>query len=133
MMFNGCANLTKIDISGWDTSKVTTTWLMFNACSGLTVVDMSGWSTPNLKSTHSMFKMCSNLETVYVSESWTTASVNSSQDMFTDCTSLQGGAGTAFDPAKTNKEYARIDDPDNGKPGYFTHISAKPADPEQNQ
>ena len=33
---------------------------------------------------------------------------------------LVGGAGTAFSTSHTDKEYARIDDPSNGRPGYFT-------------
>ena len=33
---------------------------------------------------------------------------------------LVGGAGTTFDPENNTAEYLRIDDPANGKPGYFT-------------
>ena len=40
--------------------------------------------------------------------------------MFTNCGSLVGGAGTTYNSSITDKTYARIDDPDNGKPGYFT-------------
>ena len=33
---------------------------------------------------------------------------------------LVGGAGTVYSDSNYGSEYARIDDPDNGKPGYFT-------------
>jgi hypothetical protein len=40
--------------------------------------------------------------------------------MFTSSTYLIGGAGTTYDANHVDKEYARVDDPQNGKPGYFT-------------
>ena len=38
--------------------------------------------------------------------------------MFNDCYALVGGAGTTYDSAHNNIEYARIDTPTI--PGYFT-------------
>jgi len=40
--------------------------------------------------------------------------------MFTSSTNLVGSAGTTYNSNHTDKEYARVDDPANGKPGYFT-------------
>lgn len=40
--------------------------------------------------------------------------------MFEGATSLVGGAGTAYDANHIDGEYARIDRPDIGQPGYFT-------------
>ena len=41
--------------------------------------------------------------------------------MFTNRTLLKGQRGTQCGGSNPiNKAYARIDDPDNGKPGYFT-------------
>jgi hypothetical protein len=40
--------------------------------------------------------------------------------MFNRDTELVGGAGTTYDSNHIDVEYARVDDPDNGKPGYFT-------------
>jgi hypothetical protein len=67
-----------------------------------------------------MFNNCSSLATIYVSSLWNTEAVTESTDMFSGCTNIKGGAGTPFDPSHTDGEYARIDDPDNSKPGYFT-------------
>jgi hypothetical protein len=47
----------------------------------------------------------------------------SSANMFLNCTALVGGNNTAYDANKTNKEYARIDNPPDA-PGYLTYKSA---------
>ena len=44
--------------------------------------------------------------------------------MFEDDTKLVGGQGTTYNSSYMRKEYARIDDPSNGKPGYFTYKAA---------
>ena len=43
-MFNGCLALTSLDLSGWDTSKVTDTGYMFNGCNALKTIRMVGCS-----------------------------------------------------------------------------------------
>ena len=40
--------------------------------------------------------------------------------MFDGCTNLVGGAGTVYNSSNNGITHARIDDPNNGKPGYFT-------------
>jgi hypothetical protein len=62
----------------------------------------------------------SSVSKIYVGNSWSTESVLGSSFMFLQDTNLVGGAGTAFDSSHTDKEYARVDDPQNGNPGYFT-------------
>ena len=44
--------------------------------------------------------------------------------MFTGNGKLVGEKGTKYSSDRMDKEYARIDDPDNGKPGYFTYKEA---------
>jgi hypothetical protein len=41
--------------------------------------------------------------------------------MFDNSTKLVGGSGTVYNSSNVDKTYARIDDPDNGNPGYFTY------------
>ena len=41
-MFENCSGLTSLDLSGWDTSKVTTMTNMFNGCSNLHEIKMIG-------------------------------------------------------------------------------------------
>jgi surface protein len=137
-MFSGCANLTKLDLRGFAPApgKTITLSYMFTHCTNLVEVNLSGLSSAKVQDANQTFYKCSNLKTVYVGDGWQGNLPGSSTDLFAGCTSLVGGAGTVFNPAKINKEYARIDVPAIGDtpavPGYFTHIKDKPADPEQN-
>jgi len=86
-------------------------------------VDLSGLNVAKITNMSSMFEDCTRLRTIYVDGTWNTAKVSSSTRMFTNCTNLVGGNGTVYDSSKTNKEYARIDNPPDS-PGYFTLAGA---------
>ena len=92
---------------------------MFAGCSALTSLDVSGFDTSNVTDMSDMFGWCESLTTVYASDDFVTTAVENSEDMFTGCTALVGGAGTAYDSAHVNAEYARIDGGTEA-PGYFT-------------
>ena len=51
-MFHSCMRLTSLDLSGWDTSNVTTMSGMFYACSGLTSLKWTNWKI-NINLTYS--------------------------------------------------------------------------------
>lgn len=57
-------NGTSLDLSNWDTSKVTTMEDMFCNCEKLEVVDMSNWETNNLEDSSGLFSNCISLHTV---------------------------------------------------------------------
>ena len=82
-MFEGCTNLTTVDLNGLDTSVVT---------------DMS-----------SMFSGCTALTTVYAPLTFSAAKVTSSDNMFKDCTALKGGNGTVYSAEATNAAMASVD------------------------
>ena len=67
-----------------------------------------------------------NLKTIYVSDKFVTNNVTRSGNMFYGCNNLVGGQGTVYDANNLDKTYARIDNTNNGKPGYFTDIKDKP-------
>ena len=46
-MFYSCSNLTSLDVSNFDTSKVTDMGGMFYSCSNLTSLDVSNFDTSN--------------------------------------------------------------------------------------
>ena len=96
---------------------------MFYNCISLTNLDLSSFDTQNVTAMESMFRSCKSLSTIYASNKWSTEAVTSSGNMFVDCTSvLKGGAGTTWASTNpTDKTYARVDDPENDKPGYFTY------------
>ena len=130
-MFSQYTSLTNIEFNNFNTSKVTNMAGMFYGCTNLIVLDLSGWDTS--KVTHTgfynggigMFAGCTNLKTIYVSDLWSNESVTMPAYMFNNCTSLVGGNGTVYDANYIDDEYAYIDAP--GTPGYFTHIDFKDA------
>ena len=63
-IFSGCCNLTSIDLSGFDTSKVTEMGGMFYECERLTELDLSNFDTSNVTDMRDMFYGCSNLTTI---------------------------------------------------------------------
>ncbi len=122
-MFSGCKLLTFIDVRHFDTSKATNMYCMFYSCIGLTRLDLTSFNTHNVTNMGGMFEQCNNLKTIYVGENWSTAAVSTSSDMFKGCTSLVGQKGTSCNGTNNiTHTYARVDDPDNGNPGYLTKV-----------
>ena len=66
-MFYGCSNITEIDLSNFDTSKVTDMSSMFSCCSQLTSLDLSNFNTSNVYNMMSMFSLCSELSSLDLS------------------------------------------------------------------
>ena len=60
-MFYKCTALTNLDLSNFDTSKVTNMTLMFNSCSSLTNLDLSNFDMSSVVNINDMFGLCSNL------------------------------------------------------------------------
>ena len=83
-MFCKCSSLKSLDLSSFDTSKVTDMSYMFNGCSQLTSLDLSGWDTSKVTNMNNMFNGCSSLTTLDVS-SFDTSSVTNIAAMFYNC------------------------------------------------
>jgi surface protein len=118
-MFSGMSNLVSLDLSSFDTSNVPNMSYMFYNLESLTSLDISSFNTSHVTNMESMFGKMSNLEIIYVSNEWDVSKVRTSYSMFYLNNKLRGGAGTTYN-SSYGIEYARVDDPDNGKPGYFT-------------
>ena len=118
-MFSGMSNATRLDVSSFDTSNVVTIDNIFNGMSSLESIDISNFDLSSATNVNSMFRNMSNLRTIYSNSSWNIPSETVSYNMFEEDTNLVGGAGTTYVRYKS-AEYARIDDPTNGNPGYFT-------------
>ena len=54
-MFDGCSNLTNLNISGIDTGNVTDMSYMFSGCKNLTVLDVSNFDTSKAADMREMF------------------------------------------------------------------------------
>ena len=80
--------LTTVDLSNFNTSKVTDMYGMFNGCSSLTSLDVSNFNTSNVERMTSMFQFCSSLKTLDLSN-FNTSKVTNMGYMFFGCSSLK--------------------------------------------
>lgn len=86
-MFNNCVNLTSVDLSGFDTSKVTNMTAMFQLCGALESLDLGGFNTKNVTNMRYMFAHCRNMREVNLT-SFDTKKVTNMEYMFEYCESL---------------------------------------------
>ena len=127
-MFGITDKLEELDLSSFDTRNVTNMGSMFGSMRGIKTLDISNFDTSNVENFVEMFAYDELLETIYVSDKFVvnTTDSNKIRRMFMYSRKLKGGKGTTYDESNVTSVYARIDDPDNGKPGYFTDIKDKP-------
>ena len=79
--------LTKIDLSGWDTSDITDMSSMFRECYLLTSLDLSGFVTSMVTNMSNMFSNCESLTSLDLSGS-DTSNVEYMDNMFLNCKKL---------------------------------------------
>ena len=120
-MFVGCKKLETIVFSNkFLTSNVETMASMFSGCESLTSLDLSSFDTSKVTNMERMFIFDSSLTTIFVGDGFDTSNVTNSVNMFGSCQSLVGGDGTTYSYSNPeDKTYARIDG-ENSLPGYFT-------------
>ena len=90
-MFYDCGSLPSLDVSGFNTAKVTNMSHMFFDCGSLSSLDVSGFDTSKVTDMYSMFYGCKNLEELrinYENDKWNTSSVDNMAWMFGACESL---------------------------------------------
>ncbi|MBM6870635.1 BspA family leucine-rich repeat surface protein [Pseudoflavonifractor phocaeensis] len=105
--FNGAfdtENVTKLDLSSFDTSKVTGMLAMFYRCSNLTELDVSGFDTSQTVEMKSMFYGCSGLSELDVSN-FDTSQVKSMEYLFFGCSSLNDLDMSSFDTSQVTNMY----------------------------
>jgi surface protein len=83
-MFNQCSSLESLDLSSFDTSKVTNMRAMFAGCSSLKFLDLTSFDTSNVNSMEEMFAGCSSLESLDLS-SFNTSKATNMAEMFSNC------------------------------------------------
>ncbi|ELA3157168.1 BspA family leucine-rich repeat surface protein [Listeria monocytogenes] len=103
-MFKNCSNLMEVDLSGLDTSAVTTMWDMFNSCRALEELDVSHFDTSSVTNMSYMFYDNRNLGVLDVSN-LDTSSVTNMYAMFEDCTSLEELDVSNFDTSSVTDMY----------------------------
>ncbi|EAC5808135.1 BspA family leucine-rich repeat surface protein [Listeria monocytogenes] len=103
-MFKNCSNLMEVDLSGLDTSAVTTMWDMFDSCRALEELDVSHFDTSSVTNMSYMFYDNRNLEVLDVSN-LDTSSVTNMYAMFENCTSLEELDVSNFDTSSVTDMY----------------------------
>ena len=88
LMFYQLANITKIDLSKFDTSKVTEMVGMFYDCSLLISLNLDGINTSSVTNIDYMFSNCNKLNSINL-ESFDTKSIYSMCGLFSYCKSLK--------------------------------------------
>lgn len=126
-MFANMPNLANLDLSSFDTSQVTEMTNMFYNTPNLTSLDLSTFNTSKVTDMNSIFALANSyvpkdkLEKIYVNNDFNISKLKISPLMFNNRKKLRGGNGSFLaNPSQADKSWLRIDDPTNGRPGYFT-------------
>ncbi|MBO7560978.1 BspA family leucine-rich repeat surface protein [Candidatus Saccharibacteria bacterium] len=111
-------SMVNLDLSSLNVSSVTNLNSAFASNNAVTI-DLTGWDFSNVESANSTFYGANYIATIYASSDFPTSLGGTS---FAYGQPIKGGAGTTY--IGNENAYARIDDPDNGNPGYFTPKNA---------
>ena len=152
-VFYGLKSIESLDISSFDTQKMTTMDHMFLYCEKMTSLRFGGnFNTAKSRSFREMFLGCKLLKaidcthfepsatsinmgrtfadcpvlvTIYCNDDWSVLENMVDWDnTFRACTALKGGKGTTFNSSYIKNQYARPDGgPESETPGYFTPTS----------
>ena len=87
-MFNGCSNITEIDLSNIEISQVTGMSNMFSGCSSLKSIDLSNIDTSTVLDMSNMFSGCSSLKSIDLSNI-DTSTVLDMSNIFSGCSNLE--------------------------------------------
>lgn len=97
-------NLTSIEgIENLDVNDTRNMTSMFEGCYELTLLDLSSFNTPNLNIMNRMFYKCLKLTTIYASDKFQIGK-QAGSEVFTKCYKLKGAID--FQSSKTDKTYA---------------------------
>ena len=88
-MFYNCSSLQSLDLSNFDTSKVTNMSQMFIGCSGLTSIDLSSINANMVTSMYFIFGRCTNLNQVLLPSITVSKSSCNFSYMFDSCSNLE--------------------------------------------
>lgn len=80
-MFYGCSKLADVDIASWDVRKGTTTESMLRG-TPIARLDLSGWNTSNVTSMYGLFDNCTSLTSLKLGDKWDMGNVTDTTWMF---------------------------------------------------
>lgn len=124
-MFCGMNELKSLNVTSFDTSKITNMYNMFHGTYSLTELDLSSFDTSSAESVSSMFLIYASdadkdkLEKIYVSNDFNVSKITEYSNVFGGRKKLRGGNGSYLeDPGSADLTWLRVDRP--GVQGYFT-------------
>ena len=98
-MFSNCGSLMSLDLSNFNTSNVINMINMFAYCSSLTSLDLSSFDTSNVMDMRGMFSGCSSLTSLDLN-SFNTSNVTNMYGMFEYCSTLTSLDLNSFNTSK---------------------------------
>ena len=98
-LFSNCENLTTLDVSNFNTSKVNNMSNLFYSCTKLTSLDLSNFNTSKVNNMNNMFNNCQKLTSLDLS-SFDIINVNTMAYMFYNCKNLTTLDLSNFDTIK---------------------------------
>jgi surface protein len=107
-MFQGCYELTAIDVAEWDISSVTSIVGMFYSCNKLTTLDVSKWQTGSVIDMTKTFCNCTALTTLDVSN-WNVGSVESFELLFCGCSKINSLDVSTWDTSSVTSMFGTFD------------------------
>lgn len=124
-MFYGSDSLTSLDLSSFNTKNVINMSYMFFSMDEITTINIVNFNTQNVENMSYLFGTetgsVDHLTTIYVNNNFNTDKLLHSDNIFMNRYQLRGGADSFLaNPSDADKTWLRIDDPANGRPGYFT-------------
>ena len=119
-MFLNCKKLTNVVFgNGFVLGNATDLTNMFNGCENLTSLDLSNFSSNKITNVTDMFKNNKKLAIIVASSSFVVKG-KTGNEMFLNCDNLVGESGTSYKVASVNNSsYAQIDK-GASDPGYFS-------------
>ena len=98
-MFSGLTNIKEVDLSYFDTSKVTNMANMFLGCSNLIKINLWNINTTLVENMSGFFKECKNLISIDLSY-FDTSSVTNMHEMFSNCKKIKSIDASSFNTSK---------------------------------
>ena len=115
-MFQECNELTNLDLSNFNTSKVENMSKMFSDCYELEFLDLSNFNTSGVTDMESMFNKCYKLKEIKGINNFNMSNVINRKEMFEDCYELKNLDLNKFNFLNNNidiKDQSNINSNDN--------------------
>ena len=114
-IFQGCYVVENLDVSGFDTSKVTDMSYMFNNCNNVKALDVSRFDTRKVTNMRAMFQSCYSVEKLDVG-GFDTSHVTDMSFMFNGCTGIHTLEISDWNVSKVTSLKAFLQQKNGGNP-----------------